>query len=274
MLFHFKLRPLEDVAPWGDEDKPTLSWFSLTDGWCWWEVGGQQLFRSSQAWIDHWVTEYPKLGKELPYVDYQIVRPWEDLLDHLPAILDPVPDDLFHRAQDLEKWESLQKKAFGWAEAKNDEVSWDLQDLAFRWWWSRTWDAGYLRRPPKIWMWTQGEAFHLKWDNRDVLDDGVIVWAATFGEITMPVAAFIEEVMSFHERLMAAMAERVNAVLSGALRPEIAIDLDWLVKEQEDRSTWLQNTLTMRRQNQNWEEVRAAISTIERMCYNNDVEGL
>ena len=106
------------------------------------------------------------------------------------------------------------------------------------------------------------------------MDDGVPVWDATFGEITMPVAAFVEEVTSFHERLMAAMAKRVDAVLSGVLRPEITVDLDWLVKEQEDRSTWLQNTLTMRRQNQNWEEVRAAISTIERMCYNNGVEGL
>lgn len=276
MLFQFKLRPLDEVTPWGD-DKPNLHWFGLTDGWCWWEAGSQELFRSSQAWIDHWVAEYPKLGKELPYVDYQVVRPWEDLLDQLPVILGPVPDDLADRIQDKEAWQNLLDKAQKWMEAQEDDPSlaaWDLHHLAFGWWLGRKWDAGYLRRPPLIWLWTQGDILHLKWDNLDVIEEGIAVWSATSGEIIMPVAAFVEEVTSFHERLMAAMAKRVDAVLSGVLRPEITVDLDWLVKEQEDRSTWLQNTLTMRRQNQNWEEVRAAISTIERMCYNNGVEGL
>ena len=90
----------------------------------------------------------------------------------------------------------------------------------------------------------------------------------------MPVAEFVAEATSFHERLMEAMAERVDAVRFGALRPEVFVNVDWLVKEQEDRATWLQNTLTMRRQNQNWDEVRTAINTIERMCYNDGVEGL
>ena len=276
MLFQFNLRPLEEVQPWGD-DKPTLHWFGLTDGWCWWDVGTQQLFRFSQAWIDRWAAEYPQLGMELPYVDYQVVRPWEDLLQCLPDVLDSLPNDLADRVQDKEKWQNLLDKAQVWMEADDDDQSWaawDLYNLAFGWWLGRKWDAGYLRRPPKIWLWTQVETFHLKWDNRNVIDEGIPVWSATFGEITMPVTKFVAEVTLFHERLMVAMAERVDAVLSGALRPEIAVNLDWLVKEQEDRATWLHNTLTMRRQNQDWNEVRTAISTIERMCYNNGVEGL
>ena len=271
MLFEFVLRPLEKVQPWG-KNKPALHWFGLTDGWCWWNVGSQQLFRSSQVWLDRWANEYPKLATEPPYVDYQVVRPWEDLLQCLPAILDPVPDDLVQRVQE-KNWQSLRDHAFDLAMAQNDESTWNALEIAFQWWSNRTWDAGYLRCPPKIWLWTQGETFHLKWDNRNVIEAGISAWSATFGEITMPLAEFIAEVTSFHERLMAAMAERINAVRSGALQPEIAVNLEWLVKEQEDRSTWLQNTLTMRRQNQDWNEVREAISTIERMCYNNGVEG-
>lgn len=273
MLFQFKLLPLEEVTPWGP-GTPSLSWFSLSLGWYWWMAGSQQLFRYSQTRIDQVAAEYPNHYSELPYEDYQLARPWEDLLDHLPAILDRVPDDLIHRVQDTEKWESLQKKAFVWAEAKNDRAAWNLQGLASQWWSDREWDAGYLRCPPKIWLWTQDDIMHLKWDNRGVIDEGILVWDATLGEITMPVTEFLAEVTSFHERLMAAMAERVEAVLSGALHPEIAINLDGLVKEQEDRATWLENTLTMRRQNQDWNEVRAAISTVERMCYNDGVEGL
>ncbi len=273
MLFGFKLRQLEEVQPWGS-DEPTLHWFGLTDGWYWWQVGGQQLFRYSQPRIERWVVEYPKFGEELPYVDYQVVRPWEDLLDCLPDVLDPVPDDLAQRIGNIEELEALNDKAFLWAAEKNDEAAWDLQELAFRWLWNRGWDSGYLRCPPKIWLWTQGETFHLKWDNRNVIDEGVPVWDAAFGEITMPVIEYVAEVTSFHERLMAAMAERVDAVRSGAFWPETAVNLDGLIKEQENRATWLQNTLTMRQQHQDWDEVRAAISTIERMCYNNGVEGL
>ena len=131
MLFHFKLRPLEDVAPWGDE-KPELHWFGLTDGWCWWEVGEQQLFRFSQAWIDHWANEYPDLRQKPPYVDYQVVRPWEDLLQCLPAILDSVPDDLVDRVQDDKNWQSLRDHAFDLAMAQNDDAIWNALERAFQ----------------------------------------------------------------------------------------------------------------------------------------------
>lgn len=103
MLFQFQMQSLEKIEPWGGE-KPSLSWFGLTDGWCWWNVDSQELFRYSQAVIEKWTNEYPDAQIILPYVDYQVVRPWEDLLQCLPAVLNPVPDDLIQRTQDLEKW--------------------------------------------------------------------------------------------------------------------------------------------------------------------------
>jgi hypothetical protein len=275
MLFQFKLRPLEEVRPWGD-DKPNLHWFGLSDGWYWWQVGSQELFRYSQLHIDQLAEEYPDYHSELPYEDYQLGRPWEDLLGFISEIIDPVPNDLADRTQDKEEWQNLLDTAHTWMEAQDDDPSWaawDLHDLAFGWWLGRKWDAGYLRCPPQIWLWTQGDTFHLRWDNRDVVADGVPVWDATSGEITMPVTTFMEEVMSFHERLMAAMAERVAAVRSGVLSPEITIDIDGLMKDQNDRSLRLAHILAMPQQKQDWNEVREAISTIERMCYNNDVEG-
>lgn len=157
---------------------------------------------------------------------------------------------------------------------RDDEASWDLVYEAFLWWSERKWDAGYLRHPPAVWLWTQGDTFHLRWDNRNVLLEGLPVWDATFGEITMPVTAFIEEVRSFDARLMAAMAERVVAVCAGGLRPDIQIDLDGLVKEQQDRSTWLENALTRTEQKTDWDKVREVLDEVERICYNNAVEGL
>lgn len=206
----------------------------------------------------------------MPYEDYQLARLWEDLLQCLPAVLDPVPDDLVQHTQDMEKWNSLRERLWAWASEKDDDEAWDLQDDALRWWSERSWDAGYLRCPPKIWLWTQGDTFHLRWDNRAVIRDGLPVWDATYGEITMPVTAFVEEVRYFHERLMAKMAERVTAVRAGQMRPDIEIDLDWLAQEQQDRSSWLTNALDRRPPEQNWDKVREAISTMERICYNSN----
>lgn len=104
MLFQFRLRPLEEVEPWGGE-KPALHWFGLSDGWCWWRVDSQM-----GCWI--------------------------------PAL--------------------------------------SAEDMA-----------------PKIWLWAQDATFHLRWDNLNVLRDGIPVWDATYGEITMPVTAFVEEVSPF-----------------------------------------------------------------------------
>ena len=69
MLFNFLLRPVETIVPWGDET-PTLSWFGLSYGWYWLELGGQEVFRAR--------TVTP--GKP-PYADYQVARLWEDLLE-------------------------------------------------------------------------------------------------------------------------------------------------------------------------------------------------
>lgn len=273
MLFHFNLRPLEEVEPWGGE-KPRLSWFGLSDGWCWWQVGTQELFRYTPAVLAYWAAEFPAYPKPLPYVDYQVVRPWEDLLQCLPTVLEPVPDGLVQHTQDMEKWNGLREHVWLWANEKDDDEAWDLQDTACRWWSERSWDAGYLRHPPKVWLWVQGDTFHLRWDNRAVTLDALPVWDATTGEITMPVSAFVEEVRSFHERFMAAMSERVAAVLAGGLRSDIEISLEWLVKEQQDRSTWLTNALSRKPPEQDWDKVREAINTVERICYNNRVEGL
>ena len=128
--------------------------------------------------------------------------------------------------------------------------------------------------PPKIWLWTQGKTFHIRWDNRAVTLDALPIWEATAGEITLPVSAFVEEVRSFHERFMAAMSERVAAALAGGLRQDIKIDLPRLVQEQQDRSTWLTNALSRKPPEQDWDKVREAINTVERICYNNPVEGL
>src|SRR5579859_7957306 len=96
MLFNFRLRHVDEIAPWGEEGDYSLSWFGLTDGCYWMDCGGQELFRHSDAIIEAWKRSGHPLS-DPPYMDYQIVRLWEDLLEILPAILSPVPQQILER---------------------------------------------------------------------------------------------------------------------------------------------------------------------------------
>ena len=250
-----------------------MHWFGLTDGWCWWNVGSQQLFRYSQQFLDQLAKKYPDDHSEHPYNDYQIARSWEDLLVCLPDVLQPLPEDLIQHSVDAERWQSLQDRAWDWVTSENSDFAWGLFDVGFRWWWNQKWDAGYLRHPPKIRFWTQGVTFHIRWDNRDVIDDGMPVWDATYGEITMPVAEFAKEVESFNDRLILQMAERVKAVRAGALRPEIKVNSFYLAQDEFERPLKLNEAFSRSQEQEDWNKVREALATLERICYNNGVEG-
>jgi hypothetical protein len=86
-LFTFRLKPLDEVAPWGE--RPTLHWFGLTDGTYGMKLGGVDVFR-----YDHEAARARGFSADGHLVDYQVARFWEDVLDIVPAALTPVPEDL------------------------------------------------------------------------------------------------------------------------------------------------------------------------------------
>lgn len=129
--FQFKLRPLADVVPWGD-DQPVLHWFALTDGWYWIEVGQHALFKYEG-------------GDEPPYVDYYVVRLWEDMLDMAANVLEPVPPDLL--------W-LIERESIGLGDDAADDV-FDAVEAAQEWYGGHCLYTGPLRVAPAIRMWRQ-----------------------------------------------------------------------------------------------------------------------
>jgi len=242
MLFDFRLRPLADVLPWGPTDAPCLHWFGLTDGWYRLNVGTDTLFEYTDA-----VSEQCGIApSDEPYwrcVDYQVVRLWEDLLEILPHILEPIPEGVFRRVEpgwDALRW-SDQVSALLFADSDEGDAqaeSLDQVERATGWLNLRRLDVGYLQAGPRIWFWSDGESVHLRWDNRDLTIEGIPVWTATRGTITLPLPAFLEEVRSFDERLIQEMHERVQAVRAGRL-PNVQIDVSQLLNEQQHRAGWL-----------------------------------
>lgn len=258
-LFNFSLLPIKDVSPFGYENQLSLHWFGLTDGWYWLRVGDEELFRFSDAWIDKWQAAGETWNH--PYVEYQVVRLWEDLLEILPSVLEPIPEAIRRRCDpDREGWQLLARDE-AWPDQHDD---WDTLVTATTWLWDRKIDAGYLVHPPRIRFWTDGVTLHITWDNRDCQEEGLPIWSTQQGQFTMPLAHFIDEVRSFDTRLIAAMAERVQAARADWPFPHVAIDLDGLEREHQDRATWLDQAFARARlQHTDWDAVIAAMDAID-----------
>jgi hypothetical protein len=84
MLFEFILRPLNKVAPWGNAPDLSLSWFGLTDGDYRINVGSEHLFAYSEGIKRHFSTKDPNFRGD--YVNYHVVRLWEDICEILPDV--------------------------------------------------------------------------------------------------------------------------------------------------------------------------------------------
>ncbi|GAB3948646.1 hypothetical protein GCM10029976_080260 [Kribbella albertanoniae] len=204
LRFQFELRAVGEVAPWG-RDELKLHWFGLTEGWYWVEVGGVRLLR--------FAADY-----EIPYVDYYVVRLWEDLLAVLPAAVEEVPADLVG---------FVESDGSSWNETESD-----VADVAMSWWDSRSVYFGYLRESPSLRCWRIGDEVILDWNA-----------AANFAEprtlrTTVAVADFVAAIKDFDAALMAAMEARIVEV-EASPPPGIALDLTQLRNEHRDRAAWL-----------------------------------
>jgi hypothetical protein len=111
MLFNFELTDTKDVAPWGTPGHFSLSWFGLTDGMYWIDVGGATLFEYS---------EHARKAGAYRYCDYQVTRLLEDILEMLPTVLEPVPRQ-FTKCIAGESGRIWRKKYAEWSE-KNCEL--------------------------------------------------------------------------------------------------------------------------------------------------------
>lgn len=267
MLINFQLRPLEQIAPWGTAAQPTLHWFGLTDGWYWLEVGDQALFRYIDEALRLWPTPDAQAA-DLPYVDYYVVRFWEDLQEMLPAILEPIPQTILAQiplgSQGIRWWRQMQERLAQETAAHASDL-YSLLDQAIGWQRRRWLDVGYLPYGPRIWFWNDRRQILIHWDNRAVRRDSVQVWTASEGTLALPVTTFIDEVRAFDQRLIQAMHERVVSVQHHWPRPEIQIDIVGLLKEQAERSQWLERSLALADTHSatDWHAVAMSVKQVE-----------
>ena len=232
MLFEFVLRPIEDVQPWGKYPDVSLSWFALTDGFFRIRVGNEYLLHSSNEEVQK---ERLRRGCPHPYplyeawTDYQVVRLWEDTLESLPSILQPLPEELC-RIVELDwaenaQWHERISEHFTCSEQYNAATQWiGRRDLC-----SAGAGGGGLD------VWSYGDQVHIRWYDDDNGE-------RRFSHI--PRRIFLKEVYSFHDRLMTAMQQRVEAALEIDWKSRsVELDLYALWEEQAERRQWLSRYL-------------------------------
>ncbi len=255
MLINFTLVPVEKVHPWGSPGNFSLSWFGLTDGQFWIRAGESTLFE---------YTDHAQVAGTTRYCDYQVVRLYEDLMEMLPHILEPLPASLFQYISGDTGIAWLESYRL-WAEQNADHLKpdsyWEIIDASTTWIGKRSLDSAYLSPSANIVIWSDTENVYFEWDNRTKIFKGQPAWTALRGTYKLPRNEFMAEIQSFHFRLMEQMAHRVGQVLSGALAAEINIDLAGLEREQNERCGTLDRVLSSLVQT-DWQSVEMAINEI------------
>ena len=262
MLFDFHLRPVEEIQPWGEPPNQTLHWFGLTDGFYRLQVGRDLLFHYSDGIRKYWTAQYPHFSGE--YVEYQVVRLWEDVLSILQDVLCPLPLELERLIMDedssLREWYA---SALLWLDRQDDTVVEerlvDVFDMATSWVNKRRLDSAYLQPAAHIWLWSTRDAVTVTWDNRGVAVEGHEAWSAQRGHYSMPRDDFLAEVDAFDRQFIERMGDRINEVSSAWDRPDVALDPELLRREQIRRAGHLQRTLSKKLPFTDWQQVLRSI---------------
>jgi hypothetical protein len=175
MLFNFELTDTKDVVPWGTPGNFSLSWFGLTDGRYWIDAGGATLFEYS---------EHARKAGACRFCDYHVIRLLEDILDMLPAVMEPVPHQFvkFIAGESGRIW---RRKYEEWSEKNcellNDGDFWRIRESVEKLFYGRLLDTGYLSPSARILMWSDDEFVHLEWDNSEKLIEDRPAWTALTG---------------------------------------------------------------------------------------------
>ncbi len=249
--FRFELRPVDEVTPWGDP--PSLHWFGLTDGWYWIESGGHELLRRTRV-------DDPR-----PYVDYQVVRLWEDVSVLTPEVLVPVPADLIpFIASDPGRWVCDWLDFAGGEDEEGDPDAPDHPVItAALWHGKQCLDFSYLRNAPhlRFWRTVRGDRDEITVDWRHKDDGEVGFTTGATVRFNVPTAEYLEAVHTLDRELMAAMRQRIEELEARGGLPGVDLDVAGLRREHEDRGRWFARNLD-RSPKTDWDAVRQGARTL------------
>jgi hypothetical protein len=254
-LFEFELLPVEEIAPWGEPGKPSLSWFALSYGIFRMVVGEQTLFRYTPEILAHWGSHDPRQRD----VHHEIAEFAREMFDCVAAAIAPLPPFFEALAADWTLLRRLEEFSRRGEKASKDD---DRYYTAWRWLGERSPSTSYLIAYPEISFLRVGSEVRLGWDNTRRLVDGITVWTAGSGVLAFSVDAFVAECEDFAERLLKAMESRITDIEAGRCHPQTAVDIASLRQQQETWRALFAAAFYEHEPDLPWDEAEAALRAI------------
>lgn len=253
-LFEFDLFPIEDITPWGEPGRQSLSWFALTDGFFRVVVGEQILFRYTPEILAHW-------SEQARDASYQIAAFARDMLGSVAAGVAALPDFVERLAADRELLARLERQPC----PPDEEDSGDAKDrryAAWRWLGERSPWTSYLVAQPRLSFVRIGDEVRIHWDNRDRVIDGIPVWTAQYGVHALPVEVFLSECQDFSARLLGEMDARISRIEAGTARPRVEVEIFSLREQQESWRKELTSYFEASAPDIPWEQAEMALRVV------------
>jgi hypothetical protein len=226
--FRFELAAIDSIAPWGEPTNPSLSWFALTWGDFWIDLGHDELFRYAPAALATW-------GLTNPYPDYQVAAFVRDIQSCVAPAITPLPVEIERLAADVYGLAERQSSTRRAADAMGTDEASDLYYAAWRWLGERSPCTAYLVQYPRFHFVRIGDEIQIGYDNRGCLIDGIPMWAAQIGAYRTSVDSFTAAVTEVSTALLDAMAERIDDIDRGRAVPQAPLEVASL---REQHATW------------------------------------
>ncbi|MDF3033829.1 MAG: hypothetical protein K0R76_783 [Alphaproteobacteria bacterium] len=273
-IFDFHLDDIEDCDVIKEREKRTISWYTLTCGYYRIVLGDNFLLNYSDQVVDKWKVNGNIPDKYFPrrlhenyssYVDYYVSRLWEDLIDMLPVIREPLPQKLEIIMNDPRRWHN---KAQKWIDNQPDnDKYWDIYCAGTSWLDSRQLDNGYLSPSSPIYIYlSKDNMVHFVWDNRNKKIENIAAWSSESGRFCLSKDVFFQEVALFNHRLLDLMKRRIEWVIKNYGHQEKYINLEYLREEHKANEGCLLNKLKQPLNNENFGKILEAIEKMNISC--------
>lgn len=269
--FEFELLPVKSIQPWGDTSEGTahLSWYALSYGCYRVRAGSTYLLEYADQPMREVTRTLMPEGKRA-WVDHQVARLWDDVLTMLPFVMEPAPKEVVGLLEtcDLNRIAAFSRQFDRWLldeppaqEGRSRQH--ELAELAHDWIGAVSLFTAYLSPVPAIWSWSTEATVTIAWDNRGMEFEGRPAWSAQRGFHHSDKDEFLAAVGTFSDRFLVEMAQRVEAICRNWDRPDVAVDPDMLVHEQQHRTEWAQQMLSLPPAlTPDWDRIAAAIREI------------
>mgnify|MGYP007070989952 CR=1 FL=1 len=256
-----------------------MHWYGLTDGWYTLDAGGVELFHLNPRLIE----ATPHRQWRTPFLDYNVIRLLDDVLELLPHAIDPIPPDLLDLVRTPELHKAFDERSYRWSESSwtprpTQPTREDMEQFAARsdfWdhaagWWLEAPNlaGGYQPGQPDVRFWSEGGSVIIRWDEcLQVHKETGLRWnTQPPGEYSLPIATFIAEVRQFHARLMEQMRHRLDIAKHNWPLPNVHIDIDDMENEHDWRSHAFDEAMEMSRKvRRDWDKVRWAMAEVIRL---------